>query len=147
MELIGLASDHAGYDLKCFIKSLLEERGLVVTDFGCNSSNSCDYPDFAHALGYAFDNKVIGLGFVFCGSGNGINMTVNKHQSVRSALCWNGEIAFLARHHNNANVCSLPSRFLTETEALDIVNIFLNEDFDGGRHLTRVDKISLSFDI
>jgi ribose 5-phosphate isomerase B len=147
MELFGLASDHAGYDLKCFIKNQLEIRGFTIMDFGCSSTDSCDYPDFAHALGFAIDNKVIDIGFVFCGSGNGINMTVNKHQSVRSALCWNSEIAFLARHHNNANVCSLPARFITEAEALSIVNVFLTENFDGGRHLRRVEKISVDGDV
>ncbi|MEI6677838.1 MAG: RpiB/LacA/LacB family sugar-phosphate isomerase [Mariniphaga sp.] len=147
MEILGLASDHAGYDLKCFIKGQLKGRGFSIIDFGCDSSNSCDYPDFAHKLGHAIDNKSINRGLVFCGSGNGINMTVNKHQSVRSALCWNIKIAFLARHHNNANVCSLPSRFISDSEALEIVNIFLNEDFDGGRHLLRVEKISLTGEV
>ena len=144
MKTIGLASDHAGYDLKCFIKEHLDENEFNLIDFGCDSSESNDYPDFAHLLGYAMDNKKIDLGLVFCGSGNGINMTVNKHASVRSALCWNTEIAELARHHNDANVCSLPSRFITEEEAKEIVDIFLTEGFDGGRHLKRIEKIPLS---
>ena len=144
MEIIGLASDHAGYDLKCVIKEHLEKIGYKTKDYGCDSSVSCDYPDYAHLIGYGIDNKLIVRGFVFCGSGNGINMTVNKHQEVRSALCWNSEIAELARRHNNANICSLPARFITEAEAIKIVDIFLVEPFDGGRHLKRVEKIPIS---
>lgn len=144
MEIIGLASDHAGYELKCFIRDYLESKGFKISDYGCDSSASCDYPDYAHLLGYAIDNKEISRGLVFCGSGNGINMTVNKHQGVRSALCWNTEIAELARHHNDANVCSLPARFITESEAREIIDVFLEENFDGGRHLIRVKKISLA---
>ena len=113
MEIVGLASDHAGYNLKCLIREYLEGKGFNVRDFGCNSPVSCDYPDFAHLLGYSIDNNEIGKGFVFCGTGNGINMTVNKHQNVRSALCWNTKIAKLARNHNDANVCSLPAKFVT----------------------------------
>jgi len=144
MEIIGLASDHAGYDLKCIIKEHLEKNGYITKDYGCDSVLSCDYPDYAHLIGYGIDNKIINRGFVFCGSGNGINMTVNKHQEVRSALCWNSEIAELARRHNNANICSLPARFITEAEAIKIVDIFLVEPFDGGRHLKRVEKIPIS---
>jgi len=143
MEIVGLASDHAGYDLKCTIKEHLEKHGFITKDYGCDSSLSCDYTDFAHLIGYAIENKDIERGIVFCGSGNGINMTVNKHQGVRSALCWNTEIADLARHHNDANVCSLPARFITESEAKKIVDVFLDETFDGGRHLIRVEKIPI----
>ncbi len=143
MEIIGLASDHAGYDLKILIKNYLLDKGFGVKDFGCDSTTSCDYPIYAHYLGYAIDNNEIKRGFVFCGSGNGINMTINKHSRVRSALCWNSEIASLARHHNDANVCSLPSRFICEEEALDIINTFLNEVFDGGRHIFRVKSIPI----
>ena len=143
MDIIGLASDHAGYHLKCDIIEYLNRNGFKFIDFGCYSDLSCDYPDFAHRLGFAMDNSEINRGIVFCGSGNGINMTVNKHQSVRSALCWNTEIAFLARHHNDANVCSLPSRFITLQNALKIVYMFLQEKFDGERHLKRIDKIPI----
>jgi ribose 5-phosphate isomerase B len=143
MEIIGLASDHAGYDLKIYIKEYLEGLGYFIKDYGCYSDESCDYPDYAHYLGYEIDNKNIERGFVFCGSGNGINMTINKHPGVRSALCWNTEIAKLARHHNNANVCSLPARFISNEEALKVVDLFLNEKFDGGRHFSRVQKIPL----
>ncbi len=144
METIGLASDHAGYALKIFISDYLQLNGYTILDFGCNSDVSCDYPDFAHLLGSAIDNREIKRGLVFCGSGNGINMTINKHQSVRSALCWNTKIADLARHHNDANVCSIPARFISEQEALEIVDIFLFEVFDGGRHLQRVIKIPIN---
>ncbi|HEY5591144.1 MAG TPA: RpiB/LacA/LacB family sugar-phosphate isomerase [Paludibacter sp.] len=143
MKIIGLASDHAGYDLKCIIKDHLEKKGYDTKDYGCYSSLSCDYPDFAHLIAYGLENSDIELGFVFCGSGNGINMTVNKHPGVRSALCWNTEIAELARRHNDANICSLPARFITESDAKNIVDVFLDESFDEGRHLLRVKKIPL----
>lgn len=143
MDVIGVASDHAGYDLKCLITDHLREKGFVIKDFGCDSSSSCDYADFAHSFGYAVDNFEIERGIVFCGSGNGINMTVNKHPGVRSALCWNTEIVTLARQHNNANVLSLPARFVKETEAIKMADIFLSEAFQGGRHCIRVEKIPL----
>ncbi len=143
MDIIGLASDHAGYDMKILVKNYLLDKGFVVKDFGCESTISCDYPIYAHFLGHAIDKSEIKRGFVFCGSGNGINMTINKHSHVRSALCWNTEIASLARHHNDANVCSLPSRFINDVEALAIVNTFLNEVFDGGRHISRVSNIPI----
>jgi len=145
MKIIGLASDHAGYDLKIFIKEYLVKLGYTIEDYGCDSSISCDYADYAHILGYKIDRGEIERGMVFCGSGNGINMTVNKHPAVRSALCWNAEIAKLARNHNDANVCSLPARFITELEAKNIVNVFLNENFEGGRHLIRINKIPLFY--
>jgi ribose 5-phosphate isomerase B len=144
MEIIGVASDHAGYDLKILIKEYLESKDFIVKDFGCHSNVSCDYPDFAHLLGYAIDNNEVKKGFVFCSSGNGINMTVNKHKGVRSALCWNAEITKLARNHNNANVCSFPAKFVSNEAAKEIVDIFLQEDFDGGRHMKRVNKIPVS---
>ncbi len=143
MDIIGLASDHAGYQLKIIIVEYLRGKGFNLIDFGCNSELSCDYADYAHLLGFALDNSEIQRGFVFCGSGNGINMTINKHKSVRSALCWNTEIANLARHHNDANVCSLPARFISVTEAIQIVDVFLSELFDGERHLKRIEKIPI----
>ena len=143
MDIIGLASDQAGYQLKIIIVEYLRGKGFNLIDFGCNSELSCDYADYAHLLGFALDNSEIQRGFVFCGSGNGINMTINKHKSVRSALCWNTEIANLARHHNDANVCSLPARFISVTEAIQIVDVFLSELFDGERHLKRIEKIPI----
>jgi len=144
MKFIGLASDHAGFDLKCFIGQFLENNGYGIIDFGCASTISCDYADFAHKLGYSIDKQEVKTGFVFCGSGNGINMTINKHSNVRSALCWNPEIASLARHHNDANVCSIPARFVSNDEALKIVKEFLDNGFDGERHQARINKIPLS---
>jgi len=143
MEIIGVASDHAGYELKIIIIEHLQKKGFVVKDFGCDSATSCDYADFAHLLGYSIDNKEVNRGIVFCGSGNGINMTVNKHPGVRSALCWNTEIALLARKHNNANILSLPARFVTTHEAIKMTDIFLEEEFEGGRHIARINKIPL----
>jgi len=143
MEIIGLASDHAGYHFKTIVMNYLKNLGYITVDFGCKSDDSCDYADFAHLLGSALDKKEVQFGFVFCGSGNGINMTINKYNYVRSALCWNTEIAYLARHHNDANVCSLPSRFISINETLKIIDVFLSESFDGGRHLARINKIPI----
>ncbi len=139
---IGLAADHAGVIYKEKLKQYLENKGYNVVDFGTNSSDSVDYPDFAHLLGEAIDKGECTKGFVICGSGNGITMTVNKHQSVRGALCWNPQIAGLARAHNDANVCGIPARFIAYELAEEIVETFLNEDFQGGRHQKRVDKIA-----
>lgn len=143
MKTIGLASDHAGFNLKIQIKNYLINLGYTVIDFGCDSDLSCDYADFAHLLGTAFDKQAINRGIVFCGTGNGINMTVNKHQSIRSALCWNSSVAEFARRHNDANVCALPARLINEEEAKSIVDIFLNQSFDGGRHTERIGKIPI----
>ncbi len=140
---IGLASDHAGYELKKFLINHLEQKGIECTDFGTNSTDSCDYPDYAHPLADAVENNNVEIGISVCGSGNGINMTVNKHQKIRAALCWNEEISELARLHNNANICSLPARFINNELAQKIVDIFLNTEFEGGRHITRVNKIPL----
>ncbi|MCK9412828.1 MAG: ribose 5-phosphate isomerase B [Prolixibacteraceae bacterium] len=138
---IALASDHAGFALKSVIIEYLKERDYKTYDFGCFSDESCDYPDYAHPLALAVESDIDFVGIVCCGSGNGINMTVNKHQGIRSAICWNNEIAELARLHNNANVCSLPARFLSVEQAIDIVRIFINSGFEGGRHLIRINKI------
>jgi len=143
MKKIGFACDHAGYDLKEFLIGYIESKGLEVEDFGTNSAESCDYPDFAHPLAKAVEEKVCDFGISICGSGNGINMTVNKHQGIRSALCWNVEIAALARQHNNANICALPARFIDFAEACNIVDAFLDAQFEGGRHQRRIDKIPL----
>ena len=143
MEIIAVASDHAGYELKNLIMEHLKSKGFLVKDFGCYSQEACDYADYAHPLAQAIEIGEIARGVVFCGSGNGISMTVNKHQGIRAAICWNSELAMLARHHNNANICSIPSRFVTLKDALSITDIFLNEPFDGGRHLTRINKIPI----
>jgi len=138
---IALASDHAGFVQKEVVKKHLQNQGFIVFDFGTHSSESCDYADYAHPLALAIEKKEYDFGITLCGSGNGINITVNKHQGIRSALCWNTEIAKLARAHNNANVCALPARFISDEVALDIVKTFLSTPFDGGRHQKRIDKI------
>lgn len=140
---IGICSDHAGYETKLYIKALLDERGIVYTDFGTYSTDSCDYPDFAHKLGYAIDNGECDFGIAICGTGNGINMALNKHQSVRSALCWNPYIAQMAKAHNNANVLTLPGRIVNQEETYAILEKFFATQFEGGRHQNRIDKIPL----
>jgi ribose 5-phosphate isomerase B len=140
---IALASDHAGYRMKECIKEYLIKKGYLIEDFGCNSEVCCDYPDFAHPFARAIEKGDFELGFSFCGSGNGINITANKYSGVRSALCWDIEPAELARKHNNANVCALPARFLNDQKAEKIVDAFLNSQFEGGRHKRRIDKIPI----
>lgn len=141
-----MACDHAGYELKLVIKSFLEEKGFEVMDFGTHSTESCDYPDFAHKLGCSINNGTYKRGIVICGSGNGVQMTTNKYNKVRCALCWIPEIAHLARQHNDANVISMPARFISEETAKQIVEEFLNTPFEGGRHERRVEKISCLID-
>jgi ribose 5-phosphate isomerase B len=143
MTKIALASDHAGFGLKNEIIGFLENLNYEITDYGCFTGDSCDYPDYAHPLATAVENDKNLVGIVVCGSGNGINMTVNKHQGIRSAICWNKETAELAKSHNNANICSLPARFITVEEAIEIVKIFLKTDFEGGRHSIRINKIPI----
>jgi ribose 5-phosphate isomerase B len=143
MFKIALASDHAGFDLKNAIILFLKKENRDIIDFGCFTNESCDYPDFAHPLAEAVEKDADTVGIVCCGSGNGINMTVNKHPLIRSAICWNKEVAELARSHNNANVCSLPARFISESEAIEIIKIFFNTKFEYGRHLIRINKIPL----
>ena len=140
-NIIPIGADHAGFELKEILKSYLKVKGYSVKDFGCNSNESVDYPDFAHPVARMVEENDSTLGILICGSGNGINMTANKHQGVRSALCWLPEIAELARLHNNANILALPARFLTTEEAFKIVDTFFSKDFEGGRHQNRVDKI------
>lgn len=138
---IGLASDHAGFAIKRYIISVFDEQGIKYIDFGTYSEDSVDYPDFAHKLGQAIDNKDCDFGIAVCGTGNGINMALNKHKFVRSALCWNTEIARFSRLHNNANVLTLPGRVISQEEAYDMIVTFFNTDFEGGRHQNRIDKI------
>ena len=142
-KAVGVACDHAGFEAKEVIKSLLAEMGVEVKDFGCYSTESVDYPDFAHPLASAVESGECYPGFAVCGSGNGINMTLNKHQGVRSALCWTEEIASLARQHNDANLLTLPGRFISNELAWEIVQAYLTTDFEGGRHANRVAKINL----
>jgi len=138
---IGLACDHAGYRLKEAVKQHLKEAGYEVVDFGTDSSESVDYADFAHPLAEAVEQGKLDRGITLCGSGNGISMAANKHPGIRAAICWNEEITRLAREHNDANVCSLPARFLSGEEARQIVDLFLSAGFEGGRHKRRIDKI------
>jgi ribose 5-phosphate isomerase B len=138
---IAVASDHAGYERKQVILKYLHEQGIEYKDFGAFSAESSDYPDFAHPLAIAVSNGEYDKGITLCGSGNGINMAANKHQKIRSAICWLPEIAELARLHNDANVCALPARYISDEEAIEIVRIFLNTGFEGGRHQNRINKI------
>ena len=138
---IGLASDHAGYALKQFVKQYLEGKGLEYKDYGTYSEESCDYPDYGHALAKGIEEGECEKGIAICGSGEGINITLNKHQGIRAALCWEPEIAHLARQHNDANVLVLPGRFITNEEADAIMDEYLKTDFEGGRHARRVAKI------
>lgn len=142
MKKIGIASDHAGYQMKEYIKEFLTKQGYEVKDFGTHSTESMDYPDVAHPLALAIESGEIPMGIALCGSGNGISMTLNKHKGVRAALCWNTELAALARQHNDANVLSLPARFISNEQAKEIVESYLSAKFEGGRHLRRVEKIS-----
>lgn len=141
MKTIGLASDHAGFALKQYVKQWLEEKGLEYKDFGTYSDASCDYSDFAHPLALAVEAGECYPGIAVCGSGQGIGMTLNKHQGIRAALCWIPEIAHLARQHNDANVLVMPGRFIGNEMADAIMTEFFNTDFEGGRHQARIDKM------
>lgn len=141
MEKIGIACDHAGYQMKEFLVGLLGGRGFDVHDFGTHDETSVDYPDYAHPLAAAIESGELPRGIALCGTGNGISMALNKHRGIRAALCWEPEIAQLARLHNDANVCSLPARFIDNDTARDIVDLFLKTRFEGGRHQRRIDKI------
>ena len=144
MKMIGLSSDHAGFDLKEFVKQILDSKGIAYKDFGTNSKESCDYPDFAHPLAEAVESGTVDCGIGICGSGNGIAMTLNKHPKIRAAICWDNEIARLARAHNDANVLVMPGRFISNEEAMRVVETFLNTSFEGGRHLRRINKIPIN---
>ena len=143
MKKVGLAADHAGFELKEFVKKWLEEKNYQYKDFGTCSEESCDYADFAHPLGYAIEADEVYPGIAICGSGEGISMTLNKHQGVRAALCWIPEIAHLARQHNNANVLVMPGRFIDTEMASKILEEFFSTPFEGGRHERRIAKIPL----
>lgn len=143
MNIIPIASDHAGFELKEKIKSYLLEKGENVEDFGCYSSESVDYPDFIHPLANSINNGEYNFGFIMCGTGNGVSMVANKYPNVRCALCWQEEIASLAKQHNNANIIALPARFITFEQAKDIIEAYMSACFEGGRHQRRINKIPI----
>ena len=139
--IVGLASDHAGYPLKQFVKTYLDSRGIAYKDYGTYSEESCDYADFGHALARGIEEGEVYPGIAICGSGEGINMTLNKHQTIRAGLCWIPEIAHLIRQHNDANVLVMPGRFIDTDMAAKIMDEFFATDFEGGRHTRRIAKI------
>ena len=136
-----IGNDHAGVDYKEAIVSYLTSKGHEVLNYGTDSEDSVDYPDFIHPVAQDVSSKKAGLGIIICGSGNGASMTANKYQDIRSALCWSKEIVALARQHNNANILSLPARFISIPQAIAMVEVYINTDFEGGRHQSRIDKI------
>ena len=138
---IAIGNDHAGTHHKFEIIKLLEKKGHKVLNFGTDTDESMDYPDTVHPVANAVESDEADFGITICGSGNGAQIAANKHQGIRAALCWNNELVALARAHNNANVLSIPARFVTVQQALDFVDIFLTTEFEGGRHQTRIDKI------
>ena len=140
-KIIAIGCDHAGYPLKDPVKSHLEKQGYTILDFGTSSEDSVDYPDFVHPTAEAVESGKAECGIIICGSGNGVAITANKHQGIRAALCWLPEIAGLAKQHNNANIISLPARFVSVKTGLEIVDAYLKAEFEGGRHQRRVDKI------
>ncbi|MCD4711517.1 MAG: RpiB/LacA/LacB family sugar-phosphate isomerase [Bacteroidales bacterium] len=142
-RVLAIASDHAGYQMKLSIIKYLEEKGYDVTDLGTDSINAVNYPDFGHPLAEAVESGKFSLGISLCGSGNGINMVTNKHQGIRGALCWNREISHLARSHNDANICSMPARYIDMETAREIVDAFLGTDYEGGRHDIRINNIPI----
>lgn len=139
---IAIGSDHAGYDYKEDLISFLEGKGLPFKDYGTHSKDSVDYADFAHPVSTAVENGEASFGILLCGSANGVAMTANKHQGIRAAVCWGEELAQLAREHNNANIICIPARFVREGDAEKMVALFITSDFEGGRHLRRVEKIA-----
>ena len=141
---ISIGNDHAGPEYKKAIVAMLIAKGHEITNYGTDATDSVDYPDFGHPVAIDVAERKADFGIVICGSGNGISMAVNKHSKVRAALCWMKEIAVLARQHNDANIISIPARFTSIPQALEMVDVFLNTEFEGGRHQTRVDKISCS---
>ena len=140
--IIPIGADHAGFELKEKVIQHLKQKGYEIKDFGCHSEESIDYPDYGHPVAEMIEENDGMLGVLICGSGNGINMTANKHQGIRSALCWRNDIAKLAREHNNANIIAIPARFVSESEALEMIDTFFSTKFEGGRHERRVDKIA-----
>ncbi len=142
-DVIPVACDHAGFELKEFLKKTLSEKGFTIKDMGTYSSESVDYPDMIHPLAKAISEGEFKFGIIMCGTANGVSMVANKYPGVRCALCWKKEIAALAKQHNNANIIALPARFITQEEALEIFETYYKEEFEGGRHLKRVEKINI----
>lgn len=142
-KIIVVASDHAGFDKKQVILKYFQEKGIAYEDLGCFSKESVDYPVYGHAIGEAIESGEFETGITFCGSGQGISIAANKFQHVRSATCWMPEIAALAKQHNDANICAIPGRFVSDEEAIAIVEAYLNAEFEGGRHARRVAQIPL----
>ena len=143
IKKIGLASDHAGYELKEYVKKYLTAHAMEFVDYGTNSDQSCDYPDFGHALAEGMERGEVDCGIAVCGSGEGISMTLNKHQGIRAGLCWIPEIAHLIRQHNDANVLVMPGRFIDHDMASKIMDEYFATPFEGGRHVRRVEKIAI----
>ena len=141
-KTVPIGCDHAGFELKQAVIAHLKNKGFDVKDFGTHSTESIDYPDYGHPVAEMVEQNPDMLGIVICRSGNGINMTVNKHQAIRSALCWNKEIASLARQHNNANIIALPARFISINEGIQMIDVFFSTAFEGGRHQNRINKIT-----
>ena len=141
--ILGIVNDHAGYYLKLKLLEYLKQKNIQFINFGSDTPDAVDYPDFAHILAKALENKQVDLGISICGTGNGINIAANKHMGIRSAVCWRKEISHLARLHNDANICALPARFITTEEAYEIMDEFINTSFEGGRHIQRINKIPL----
>ena len=142
-KTLAIASDHAGYQMKLIIIKYLEDKGYALKDFGTDSTDAVNYPDFGHPLAEAVESGKFDLGISLCGSGNGINMVTNKHQGIRGALCWNREISMMARRHNAANICSSPARYIDLETAREIVEAFLETKYEGGRHDIRISNIPL----
>ena len=140
---IAIGNDHAGYEMKMTILKWLEEQGCQIQNFGTDSSESVDYPDYVHPVATAVENGEFRFGILVCGSGQGVSFTANKHQGIRAALCWKPEIAKLAREHNNANILCLPGRFISDEEGIEILKDFLETKFEGGRHQNRISKVSV----
>ena len=142
---VAIGSDHAGYDHKEDLISFLEAKNIAFTDYGTHSKDAVDYPDFAHPVADAVEKNDAAFGILVCGSANGVAITANKHQGIRAAVCWGEELAKLSREHNNANIICIPARFVREGDAEKMVNLFMNTEFEGGRHAKRVDKIACSY--
>ena len=139
---IAIGCDHAGFDCKEDLISILESKGLTYKDFGTFSTDSVDYPDFAHPVAHAVEKHEASFGILLCGSANGVAISANKHQGIRAAICWGEELAELARKHNDANIICIPARFVRDGDAEKMLDVFMNTTFEGGRHQTRVDKIA-----